>query len=109
MGHGPHVPNAMEIYKDKPVFYGLGSFSFETGHRGRQHPDWIGLMADLSVTDGRLEQAAFLFVRHNERNETYQRSVQDEAEEFELLRVASAELGVDLKVDGDRAIVWSNG
>ncbi len=109
MGHGPHVPNAMEIYKDKPVFYGLGSFSFETGHRGNLHPDWIGLMVDLTVTDGRLDQAAFTFVRHNDRNETYQRSVQDETEEFGLLQAASADLGVDLAVDGDRAILRPKG
>ncbi len=107
MGHGPHVPNAMEVYKDKPVFYGLGSFSFETGHWGKLHPDWIGLMVDLSVTDGQLDQAAFSFVRHNDRNETYLCSMQDEETELELLRTASADHGVDLTVDGDRAIVWS--
>jgi hypothetical protein len=33
MGHGPHLPLAIEIYKGKPIFYGVGSFSFETGHR----------------------------------------------------------------------------
>lgn len=25
-GHGPHVPRAAELYKDKPVFYSLGNF-----------------------------------------------------------------------------------
>jgi poly-gamma-glutamate capsule biosynthesis protein CapA/YwtB (metallophosphatase superfamily) len=70
MGHGPHAPLGIEIYRDKPVFYGLGSFSFETGHKGRKHPDWIGLMLDLDVADGSLTRAAFSFVRHNERNET---------------------------------------
>lgn len=109
MGHGPHVPNAMEVYKGKPVFYGLGSFSFETGHWGKLHPDWIGLMAHLTVTDGHLDQAGFSFVRHNDRNETYQRRVQDETEEFEMLRVASADLGADLTVDGDRAIIRPKG
>lgn len=107
MGHGPHVPLAMEVYNEKPVFYGVGSFSFETGHRAQKHPDWIGLMVDVSITDGSIDQAAFSFVRHNAKNETIQRSMQDETAEFETLRASSADLGVTLELDGDRAIVWS--
>jgi hypothetical protein len=51
MGHGPHMPLGIELYKDKPIFYVVGSFSFETGHRGRTHPDWIGLMLHVAVED----------------------------------------------------------
>ena len=25
MGHGPHTPLGIEIYQDKPIFYGVGS------------------------------------------------------------------------------------
>jgi poly-gamma-glutamate synthesis protein (capsule biosynthesis protein) len=39
LGHGPHMPLGIEIYQNKPVFYGLGSFSFEIGHGGCKHPD----------------------------------------------------------------------
>jgi poly-gamma-glutamate synthesis protein (capsule biosynthesis protein) len=35
IGHGPHYSLPVEIYKGKPIFYGLGSFSFHTGHGGR--------------------------------------------------------------------------
>ena len=35
--------------KGKPIFYGLGSFSFHTGHGGRRHGDWIGMMARVDV------------------------------------------------------------
>ena len=37
MGHGPHHSLPVEVYKGRPIFYGLGSFSFHTGHGGRQH------------------------------------------------------------------------
>lgn len=28
IGHHPHVPQPIEIYKDKPIFYSLGNFAF---------------------------------------------------------------------------------
>src|SRR5215475_13772687 len=48
VGHGPHYSLPIEVYKGKPVFYGLGNFSFHTGHRGRQHGDWLGMLARLA-------------------------------------------------------------
>ena len=45
VGHGPHYSLPVEAYRGKPIFYGLGSFSFHTGHGGRRHGDWIGMMA----------------------------------------------------------------
>src|SRR5205814_3057683 len=36
VGHGPHYSLPVEIYRGKPIFYGLGSFSFHTGHGGRR-------------------------------------------------------------------------
>ena len=107
VGHGPHVPLPAEVYEGKPIFYGLGSFSFETGHRAMKHPDWIGKMVRLTVEDGALTRAAFSFVRHNARNETIPRSLSEEAEEFETLTAMSAELGTPLRADGDEIVVWS--
>ena len=107
MGHGPHFPLAVEVYNDKPVFYGLGSFSFETGHRAQKHPDWIGLMVSLGVEGGEVQRAAFSFVRHNDRNETIARSMQDEDEELDAIRAMSNAFGVTLSLDGDEAVVWS--
>lgn len=51
IGHGPHYSLPVEIYKGKPVFYGLGSFSFHTGHGGKKHGDWLGMLARV-VIDG---------------------------------------------------------
>lgn len=106
MGHGPHAPLGIEIYNDKPVFYGLGSFSFETGHKGRKHPDWIGLVLDLDVTKGSLARAAFSFVRHNERNETIFRPMAKEEAELHEMRRLSEALGTEFTLDGDQAVLW---
>src|SRR5437763_2624836 len=45
LGHGPHYSLPVEIYRGKPIFYGLGSFSFHTGHGGRRHGIRIGMLA----------------------------------------------------------------
>jgi poly-gamma-glutamate synthesis protein (capsule biosynthesis protein) len=106
MGHGPHMPLGIEIYQDKPIFYGLGSFSFETGHRGRAHPDWIGLMLHVATEDGALVRAAFSFVRHNEQNETVPRPIGAEQSELDHLRHLSARFNTVLEVEGDEVVVW---
>ena len=36
IGHGPHYSLPVEVYRGKAIFYGLGSFSFHTGHGGAQ-------------------------------------------------------------------------
>jgi len=71
IGHGPHYSLPVEVYRGKPIFYGLGSFSFHTGHGGRKHGDWIGMLARVVVDSGKTAEAAFRLVRHNEQNETY--------------------------------------
>jgi poly-gamma-glutamate capsule biosynthesis protein CapA/YwtB (metallophosphatase superfamily) len=106
MGHGPHLPLGIEIYKDKPVFYGVGSFSFQTGHRGRTHLDWVGLMLHVTVEDAALVQAAFSFVRHNAQNETVLRPVSAEQAELDRLRRLSRRFSTALEVDGDEVIAW---
>src|SRR5437763_12704998 len=70
IGHGPHYSLPVAIYRGKPIFYGLGSFSFHTGHGGRRHGDWIGMLARCAVTGDGMTDARFRFVRHNTANET---------------------------------------
>jgi poly-gamma-glutamate synthesis protein (capsule biosynthesis protein) len=106
MGHGPHAPLGIEIYRGKPVFYGVGSFSFETGHRGRTHPDWIGLMLHVAAENGVLSRAAFSFVRHNAQNETVPRLIAAEQMELEQLRRLSGRFSTVLADDGDEVVVW---
>jgi poly-gamma-glutamate synthesis protein (capsule biosynthesis protein) len=100
------MPLGIEIYKDKPIFYGVGSFSFETGHRGRTHPDWIGLMLHVETEDGALARAAFSFVRHSAQNETIPRPVALEQAALDHLRQLSAPFGTALAVEGDEVVVW---
>lgn len=97
IGHGPHVALPVEVYRGKPIFYGLGSFSFHTGHGGRAHGDWVGMMARIEFDAGRFAGAALRFVRHNAANETVPCSPADEAETLGALAAASAGLGTSLR------------
>ncbi|KAL7917068.1 hypothetical protein ACQKWADRAFT_307687 [Trichoderma austrokoningii] len=47
MGHGSHHPLPISFYNGKPIFSGLGSFSFRMGHLGMAHGDCVGLLGIL--------------------------------------------------------------
>jgi poly-gamma-glutamate synthesis protein (capsule biosynthesis protein) len=93
IGHGPHYSLPIEVYKGKPVFYGLGNFSFHTGHGGRKHGDWVGTVVSASASGQGIEGVAFRFVRHNERNETVPCDMANEALELADIVQRSAPFG----------------
>src|SRR5215469_14163302 len=103
IGHGPHYSLPVEIYRGVPVFYGLGSFSFHTGHGGRQHGDWLGMMARVSWDGARLARAAFQFVRHDRHNRTVLCALTGEGAAFDEIAQQSTGLGTKLTQRGDMA------
>jgi poly-gamma-glutamate capsule biosynthesis protein CapA/YwtB (metallophosphatase superfamily) len=105
VGHGPHYSLPIEIYRGKPIFYGLGSFSFHTGHAGLRHGDWLGMMVRASCDGGRIDRLSVQFVRHDEENRTRLRALADESAAFDQIALESAALGAELAAEGDRAVV----
>jgi len=101
IGHGPHYSLPVEVYRGKPIFYGLGSFSFHTGHGGRAHGDWIGMMVQAEFRGTALADARFRFVRHNARNETVPCRLADEGAELADLAARGAGYGTRWTADGD--------
>ncbi len=101
IGHGPHYSLAVEVYRGKPIFYGLGSFSFHTGHGGRRHGDWIGMMATATFAGAQLTDARFRFVRHNDRNETVPCKLAAEQAELADIAEQSAAFETRLTSRGD--------
>jgi len=101
IGHGPHDVLPIELHRGKPIFYGLGSFSFHTGHGGKPHGDWVGMMARVDFDRGGVRDAACQFVRHNARNETVPCALAGESESFDELVARSAKLGAALSARGD--------
>jgi len=52
LGHGPHELRGIEIYKEKPIFYSLGNFIFQTETVSAQPADAYenkGMPADTKV------------------------------------------------------------
>ena len=105
IGHGPHYSLPVEVYKGKPIFYGLGSFSFHTGHGGRQHGDWIGMMARVETDQERVTGASFRFVRHNAANETVICPLATESETLARLTDRASRTGTRLQPEGDEVRV----
>ena len=105
IGHGPHFSLPVEIYQGKPIFYGLGSFSFHTGHGGRKHGDWVGMMAQVTLAGRNIERAAFRFVRHNDRNETVLRALRDEQDMVAKIGRRSAPFNTRIEIEGDEAVL----
>ncbi len=105
IGHGPHYSLPVEVYKERAIFYGLGSFSFHTGHGGRRHDDWVGMLARVATGRGGVTGATFQFVRHNDRNESYLCRLDDEAEALAEITRASAAFGARLTANGDEVDV----
>ena len=79
-GHGPHYLLPVEVYKGKPVFYGVSNLSFHTGHGDHAHGDWIGMLVQIAARKGGLDGASFRFVRHNDKNESFLCDLAEEAD-----------------------------
>ena len=105
VGHGPHHSLAVEVYKGKPIFYGLGNFSFHTGHGGRRHGDWVGMLVRASASTTGIEGVTFQFVRHNDRNETVACTMEEEAEELADISARSRPFGTAFATEGDQVRV----
>ncbi len=104
IGHGPHYSLPVEIYKGKPVFYGLGSFSFHTGHGGLKHGDWVGMLASVALDGRAVRRAAFRFVRHNDANETVLIAPKDEPATLAEIVKRSSRFGTKIVIEGDEAV-----
>ena len=102
VGHGPHYSLPLESYKGRPIFYGLGSFSFHTGHGGRKHGNWVGMMAQVNFESRKLTAAAVQFVRHNDDNETFVSPMAAEKEITAKIIDKSTRFGGRIDVQSDR-------
>ena len=105
IGHGPHYSLPVEVYKDRPIFYGLGSFSFHTGHGGLRHGDWLGMLVRVSLDHGRVAKVTLQFVRHDDRNRTILRALAEEGAAFDQIARESAGLGAQLAAQGDEVSI----
>jgi poly-gamma-glutamate synthesis protein (capsule biosynthesis protein) len=105
IGHGPHYSLPVELHKGRPIYYGLGNLCFKTGHGGRTHANWLGMVAELTFDGGACLNHNFRFVRHNDAYETVFRTPAEEADTLNDLVARSKKCGSTLTADGDRVRV----
>ena len=105
VGHGPHYSLPVEVYRGKPIFYGVGSFSFHTGHGGRKHGDWVGMLARVVVDSRKVTEAAFRLVRHNDQNETYFCDPAKERAALEDIESRSRPFGTAFSISGEEVVI----
>ncbi len=102
MGHGPHYSLPVEVYRGRPIFYGLGNLTFSTGHFGRKHAGWIGMLVEVTFERGSVAGCHFRLVRSNENDESFLCRLADEAETLADLGARSSKLDARFKPEGDR-------
>jgi poly-gamma-glutamate synthesis protein (capsule biosynthesis protein) len=105
IGHGPHHPMAIEVYKGCPIFYSLSSFSFNIGHRGQKSGNWLGEMARVTFDSGKAVEAAFRWVRHSDANETYFPDPKNETAALEDVSERSKVYGTKFTISSDEVLV----
>ena len=108
MGHGPHYSLPVEIYNGRPIFYGLSNLTFSTGHLGRKHAGWIGMLVEVTFEHDTVAGCYFRFVRSNDDNESFLCRLADEAETLADLTARCSKHGASLKLEGDRVRVAPN-
>ena len=108
IGHGPHFSLPVGSHKGKAIFYGLGNLSFHTGHGGRQHGDWLGMLVRASCGRNGIDDVAFRFVRHNQGNQTYFCNMDEESDALSDLGRRSLAFGATLGRAGNEVRVQSS-
>ncbi len=99
MGHGPHFPLAIEFYKSKPIYYGLGMFCFIRSNK-RVHRGWTGMTAHLAFEGKTLAEAAFAIVRQNDATQVLFSEPAQEAEAIARIEKLSQPFGTRMQVAG---------
>lgn len=115
--HGPHALLGVEIYKGRPIFYGMGSFMFQVGDRNRQFrgftlpESWYdGAVAVTEFKGGRASVIRIHpFVQNLDSDELQgtPKTPSHEAAQRILRRVqaASIQFGTKVEIQGDVGII----
>lgn len=110
LGHGPHVILPIEIRHGKPIFYGMGNYSFQMAHSADDfYAKWVGMTARIEVVNGGVGDIRLDFVRRGGSNETLPCLPSDEPVERDLLLASSQALGTAFEDCGDHFLLRHGG
>jgi len=104
MAHAPHYPLGIEIYKGKPIYYGLGSFCFIRSNK-KVHRNWVGMLGRVTFENGQATRIAYSMVRQNEAGEVVVSPPDAEKEAVARVQRLSRRLGTTMEAAGDEVVV----
>lgn len=107
LGSHAHVPQAVEVYRDRPIFYGLGNFAFDWQNMARQRS---GLLAEFLIENRQVVHVAFKPVWRREdilnQPEVLGLDTRRGREIVDRVIRLSEPLGTTFSVAGDKVVVW---
>jgi len=106
-GHHPHVPQGVEVYKNKAIFYSLGNFMFGWEKMKARHPE--GLLIHCAIKEKRLSKVSFAPIWRNDKGQPQLVSIesQEGGPIVETIDALSKPLGTSFKITRNEVIVWS--
>ncbi len=100
VGHHNHIRQAVEVYKGKPIIYGIGNFAFGSGNRSA----FGGFLVRAVVRNNKVEQVRLYptFTSNREKQVKHQVKIlkgKSAEKELEKIRKMSAERGADFRIE----------
>ncbi|MET0646169.1 MAG: CapA family protein [Pyrinomonadaceae bacterium] len=103
LGHHPHIPGSIEVYKSKPVIYSLGNFIF-----GHSHSHWTdNMIVNFALAGGQVRRVELLPVGSRGIEQYQPTMLTGERAEYLVTFVAvhSELFRTPVEFDGDRGII----
>ena len=106
IGHHPHVPQGIEVYNGRVIFYSLGNFIFGWERMAARRRD--GLLVHCAVQEKALTKVSFAPVWRNEKGQPELASPEspEGREIVHTVEELSRPLKTALSVEGEEIVVW---
>ena len=102
VGQHPHVPQAVEIYKGRPIFYSLGNFAFDWE---RMHHRRDGLLVRCLWKGGEPFRVSFLPIQRNDSGQPRVLNPEEGAGILSSVEGLSREFGTQFERSGNETVV----
>ena len=106
LGHHPHFPQGIEIYKDKPIIYCLGNFIF-----GHNHPFWTNnFLAKFIFTSSKIKSIEILPIAGENQELAQPFLLKGDRSQKILKEIQQRSLALKTKMDivGDIGVIYLN-
>ena len=103
LGHHPHVPRGIEVYKEKVIIYSLGNLIF-----GHNHDYWMNnYLARLTITPGRIEKIEIVPISGKGKDLAQPYVLKGESAHTLLRKIQklNEELNTKMHIEGDVGVV----